>query len=795
MRFVPPAALVLCLAAALSEVLAGQQAGRNQVEGFARIDDLVREAMAAKLTPGAVVVVGRGDQTVYEKAFGFRATVPAEEPMTLDTVFDLASLTKVVGTTTAVMTLVEEGRLRLNDTVASHVPGFERYGKGGITIRHLMTHVSGLRPDVDLHPWSGYDAAIALAIDEVPTSAPGESFVYSDINFFLLGDIVKRITGQSLDAYLRARVFEPLGMTETGFLPPKSLLPRIAPTERCADQDAWPCKRPDAMPLRGVVHDPTSRRMGGIAGHAGLFSTARDLKLFARMLLGKGRLGTTRVLSAASVTAMTSQQTPPGMTSIRGLGWDIDTSYSSNRGDLFPVGTSYGHTGFTGTSLWIDPTSNSYVIFLSSRLHPDGTGDVGVLRSRIATVAAAALTSDGNQVVSAFRRIDPAANATAQSGLSRTLPVLTGIDVLARDGFKQLRGKKIGLVTNHTGRSKDGKSTIDLLHTAPGVTLVSLFSPEHGIRGILESNVPAGRDEKTGLTIHSLYGETRRPTDAMLAGIDTLVIDLQDVGVRFYTYQTAMAYVMEEAAKRKLSVVVLDRPNPINGWQIEGPTSEPSTEYISYFQMPVRHGMTMGELAKLFNEENKINADLTVIPLENWRRDYWYDDTGLAWINPSPNMRNLNQAALYPGIGAIEYSNVSVGRGTEQPFEQFGAPWIDGPRLSAALNARKLPGIRFYPITFTPKSSKFASEECQGVFMVITNRSALQPVRVGLEIAAMLSTMFGEKYDFSTTWRLFGTADPLERVKRGEDPAAVTARWSADEARWRRLRAKYLLYR
>ena len=789
----PPAALVLCVAAALSEVVAGQQAGLNRVEGsiFARIDDLVREAMAAKLTPGAAVLVGRGDQTLYEKAFGFRATVPAEEPMTLDTVFDLASLTKVVATTTAMMTLVEEGRVRLNDTVASHIPGFERYGKGGITIRHLMTHVSGLRPDVDLHPWTGYDAAIELAKDEVPTSAPGEAFVYSDINFFLLGDIVSRVTGQSLDAYLKARVFGPLGMTETGFLPPKSLLPRIAPTERCADQDAWPCKRPDAAPLRGVVHDPTARRMGGIAGHAGLFSTARDLQRFARMLLGKGRLGTTRVLSAATVTAMTSPQSPPGMTSIRGLGWDIDTSYSSNRGDLFPAGTSYGHTGFTGTSLWIDPASNSYVIFLSSRLHPDGTGDVGVLRSRIATVAAAAIYSEGTPSVTT----KVVSGASGSSRIVPVQPVLTGIDVLARDGFKQLRGKKVGLITNHTGRSKDGRTTIDLLHSAPGVTLVSLFSPEHGIRGILDSKVPAERDEKTGLTIHSLYGETRRPTDAMLAGLDTLVIDLQDIGVRFYTHQTTMAYAMEEAAKRKISVVILDRPNPVNGWQIEGPTSEPSTEFISYFQMPVRHGMTMGELAKLFNEENKIGAALTVIPAENWRRDYWYDDTGLPWINPSPNMRNLNQAALYPGIGAIEYSNVSVGRGTDQPFEQFGAPWIDGPRLAAALNARKLPGIRFYPITFTPKSSKYANEECQGVFMVITNRSQLQPVRAGLEIAAALSTMFGAKYDVGTTWRLFGVQDPLERVRRGEDPAAVSARWTADEARWRRLRAKYLLYR
>jgi len=769
--------------------------------GFTRIDDLVKEAMAARATPGAVVVVGRGDQTLYEKAFGFRATVPAEEPMTVDTVFDLASLTKVVGTTTAVMTLIEEGRLRLNDTVASHIPGFERYGKGGITIRHLMTHVSGLRPDVDLHPWSGYDAAIELAKDEVPTAAPGETFVYSDINFFLLGDIVKRITGQTLDAYLKARVFAPLGMTETGFLPPKTLLPRIAPTERC-NQDEWPCTS-NAPPLRGVVHDPTSRRMGGIAGHAGLFSTARDLKIFARMLLGKGRIGNTRVLSEASVMAMTSPQTPPGMRSIRGLGWDIDTSYSSNRGDLFPVGTSFGHTGFTGTSIWVDPNSNSYVIFLSNRVHPDGKGDVTPLRSRVATVAAAVIYSNGTPLMTGTIRLKPDATGTpvtsgpAASGFSRIVaePVLTGIDVLSRDGFKQLRGKKIGLLTNHTGKSRDGKTTIDVLHSAPGVQLVALFSPEHGIRGILDSNVPAERDEKTGLTIYSLYGETRRPTDAMLSGIDTLVIDLQDIGVRFYTYQTAMAYVIEEAAKRKLAVVVLDRPNPINGWQIEGPVSLPSKEYISYFEMPVRHGMTMGELAKLFNEENKINADLTVIPVENWKRDYWYDETGLTWINPSPNMRNLNQATLYPGIGVFEYANVSVGRGTDQPFEQFGAPWIDGPRLAAALNAKRIAGIRFYPIAFTPKSSKYANEECQGVFMVVTNRSALQPVRMGLEIVSALSTMFGDKLDLSTTWRLLGKPEPLERVRRGEDAAAVASAWTADEARWRRLRAKYLLYR
>jgi uncharacterized protein YbbC (DUF1343 family)/CubicO group peptidase (beta-lactamase class C family) len=801
------AAFVLLVSAVLSAAGSAQPRISGQVEGLGRIDELVKDAIAAKRTPGAVVVVGRGDQTLYEKAFGSRAIVPAEEPMTTDTVFDLASLTKVVGTTTAVMTLIEQGRLRLNDTVASHLPGFERYGKGGITIRHLMMHVSGLRPDVDLHPWTGYDAAIELAKDEVPTSAPGEAFVYSDINYFVLGDIVKRITGQTLDAYLKARVFGPLGMTETGFLPPKTLLPRIAPTERC-NVDEWPCTS-GAPPLRGVVHDPTSRRMGGIAGHAGLFSTAHDLKLFARMLLGKGKLGTTRVLSEASVAAMTSRQTPAGMSSIRGLGWDIDTSYSSNRGDLFPVGTTYGHTGFTGTSLWIDPNSNSYVIFLSNRVHPDGTGDVTPLRSRVATVAAAAIY-DGQDDRS-VRRF----SAMVQDGGSRTAvvnprlepsagpPVLSGIDVLARDGFKQLRGKKIGLITNHTGRSRDGQSTIDLLHSAPGVQLVALFSPEHGIRGILDENVPASKDEKTGLPIYSLFykGGTGRPQEGTLEGIDTLVIDLQDVGVRFYTYQLAMGYAMEEAAKKHVAVVVLDRPNPINGWQIEGPLSrepgagESPNTFIAYMPMPIRHGMTMGELAALYNEERQIKADLTVIAMENWKRDFWYDDTGLTWINPSPNMRNLNQATLYPGIGAFEYANVSVGRGTDQPFEQFGAPWIDGQRLAAVLNAKKIAGVHFYPIAFTPTTSKYANEACQGVFMVVMNRSALQPVRMGLEIVSALSTLYGDKFQPSTTWRLFGSAEPIERVMRGEDAASVASKWTADEAKWRRLRAKYLLYR
>jgi uncharacterized protein YbbC (DUF1343 family) len=376
-------------------------------------------------------------------------------------------------------------------------------------------------------------------------------------------------------------------------------------------------------------------------------------------------------------------------------------------------------------------------------------------------------------------------------------PVQTGLDVLRAQAFAPLKGKRVGLVTNHTGRARDGATAIDLLFAAKDLQLVTLFSPEHGIRGVLDAQVPSAVDEKTRLPIHSLYGETRRPTDEMLKGVDTLVLDLQDIGARFYTYMTTMAYVMEEAAKRNIAVVVLDRVNPINGVQIEGPALDKAQiGFTGYFAaMPIRHGMTMGELAQLFNVENRIGADLTVVRLRNWNRDDWFDMTGQPWINPSPNMRNLIQASLYPGIGAIEGTNISVGRGTDTPFEQLGAPWIDGVQLADALNDRNLPGIRFYPVRFTPTSSKSANDECQGVFMVVTDRLALRPVRVGAEIAAALSRLYGGAYEIDAAARLFGSAANLAALKSGGDPGALVSGWSAAEARWRLLRAKHLLYR
>jgi uncharacterized protein YbbC (DUF1343 family)/CubicO group peptidase (beta-lactamase class C family) len=755
---------------------------------------IIEEAIAEQKLPGAVVLVGYRDRVVYQRAFGNRAVVPAVEPMTVDTIFDLASLTKVVATTTSVMMLIEDGRIRLNDRVATFVPGFERYGKGDITIRHLLTHVSGLRPDLDLvDEWTGYDTAIQRAIDEVPTARPGEQFVYSDINFFLLGEIVRRVSGMPLDRFAATRIFDPLGMKDTMFLPPASLVSRIAPTQPCTPF-GWPCEGPDMKMLRGIVHDPTARRMGGVAGHAGLFGTASDLSIFVRMLLARGTYAGKRILAPLAVEKLTTPATPDRERNVRGLGWDIDSSFSSNRGELLPIG-SFGHTGFTGTSVWIDPATGLFVIFMSNRVHPDGKGDVTPLRARVATVAASALTTV------------PAAAAELQwtgrdFGASGTLPagaavsVMSGVDVLRADGFQILKGKRVGLVTNHTGHTRDGATTIDVIHDASGVKLVSLFSPEHGIRGILDAKFPSSVDDKTGLPIHSLYGETRRPTPEMLDGLDTIVIDLQDIGARFYTYMTTMAYVMEEAAKRKIAVVVLDRPNPINGFQIEGPLlDEAQLSFTGYMPMPIRHGLTIGELARLFNAERNIGADLTVVPMRNWQRDDWFDESGLPWINPSPNMRNLIQATVYPGIGAFESTNISVGRGTDTPFEQIGAPWIDGVALAGALNARLIPGVRFYPVRFTPSSSKYAGEECQGVFMIVTDRAALRPVRLGVEIASMLQRLYGSRFELELAGRLFGSRDSIARIRAGQDPAAIAASWGADESRWRLLRAKYLLYR
>jgi len=373
---------------------------------------------------------------------------------------------------------------------------------------------------------------------------------------------------------------------------------------------------------------------------------------------------------------------------------------------------------------------------------------------------------------------------------------LTGIDVLEAQKFAPLAGKRVGLITNQTGIDRNGRSTIDLLAHAPGVKLVALFSPEHGIRGTLDARVSSTTDETTGLPVYSLYGETERPTDAMLAGLDVLVFDIQDAGVRFYTYITTMGYAMEAAAAHHLAFYVLDRPDPLGGERIEGPILDRDrTNFVGYFPMPVRMAMTLGEMAQMFNAGKKIGCDLHVIRMQNWQRHMWFSDTGLPWVNPSPNLRSPDAGILYPGLEILQAGGVSVGRGTSRPFELLGAPWIRGEQLAAYLNRREIPGVRFEPQKFTPDSGLHKGELCEGVSVVLTDRDALQGMRMGIEIASALGKLYPGKFEVAKMIELVGNAATIKQFLAGEDPATIAASWSMDLEAFRKVRAKYLLYR
>ena len=375
-------------------------------------------------------------------------------------------------------------------------------------------------------------------------------------------------------------------------------------------------------------------------------------------------------------------------------------------------------------------------------------------------------------------------------------PVLTGIDVLVRDGFAALQGRRVGLVTNHTGVDRRGRTTARLLHEAPGVDLVALFSPEHGLHGLLDvATIADGEDAETGIRVYSLYGETRRPLPAMLEGVDTLVFDIQDIGTRFYTYISTLGLAMEAAAEHGLRFVVLDRPNPIGGDRVAGPVADPGREsFTAFHRLPVRHGMTVGELARLFRAGRVPQLDLEIVALERWRRADAFDATGLRWTNPSPNMRSLTQAFLYPGIGLLETTNLSVGRGTDTPFELFGAPWLDGVAFAATLNGLELPGVAFVPIEFTPDASKFAGERCGGVNVIVTDRARFEPVRTGVEIALALQRSYRGTWDLEAYDRLLVHAATLAAIRDGRPFAEIRADWQDALNAFRDRRAAVLLY-
>ena len=847
---------------------------------FTPITTLVNEAIAAHKLPGAVVLIDHNGRQVFEQAYGNRKVAgelgpngsTAAEPMTEDTIFDMASLSKCLSTATAMMQLYEQGKYQFDDPVAKYLPDFAANGKENVTIRELLTHYSGLPPDISLKdPWglAAPDKAegIRRALASPLKTTPGTHFEYSDINFITLGALVEKLSGESLDEYAEQHIFTPLGMKDTTYHSLERACPHgflrlgssalldmnhaeldligakvqdycatgtwntesifnTAPTAH--DDEGTAATNPDFDHLlRGTVHDPTTRRMGGVAGHAGVFSTAHDVALFAQALLDKLtkdtgpfplKQSTLKLMTEpeqpstaeSTATVFTPDGNPTKGVATRGFGWDINSAFSRPRGAIFPIG-SFGHTGFTGTSLWMDPASDTALIILANAIHPRGNPPISALRGEIATATAKAL------------------------GLEEDIsgPTLTGIDVLESTHFEALREAahrhgnhlRLGLLTNQTGLDSHGRRTVDILHTdaakaVPGLMLTTLFSPEHGLFGLKDTTKIANdTDPTTRLPILSLYGakpEQRRPRAEDLAKLDAVVIDLQDAGVRFYTYETVVGYFLEAAAEQKahghnLEIIVLDRPNPIGGVQVQGPVSDPGAEaYIDYMPLPVRHGLTLGELALYFNSERRlpsplsanvqvpIKAPLTVIPMQHWRRTEYFDETRLPWTNPSPNLRNLTAATLYPGLGFLDATDVSVGRGTSKPFEQIGASYIDAQQLAAYLTARKIPGVTFTPTTFSvvEDATRYPGhgKTIPGVAFTLTDRNALDATELGIEVVSALHHLYPQ-FPLAKTANLIANAGTMQSLANHEDPRKIAADWVTDLATFERQREPYLLYR
>jgi len=757
---------------------------------FSGINEAANDAVNSGEIPGTVILIGRGDDILLHRAYGSRGLLPQPAPMTVDTIFDLASLTKPFGTTLAVMSLVERGAIKLDAPLGRYLKEFRDKRYDDITIKRLLTHSAGLVA----YPPNGAVAAgfprAASAIAKLPLDyPPGSGFQYSDTGFILLAEAVRRVSGTPLDRYLEKTVFQPLGLRDTSFHPRMSVLGRVAPTEFV-----------NGVLLRGEVHDQRARLLGGVAGHAGMFSTSADLSRIIRMLLNRGTLDGKRIFQAATVKEM--WEPAPDSKSSRALGWDVSSSFSKTMAPFFPEG-SVGHLGFTGTAVWIDPATRSYLIVLTNRVHPYGGGASRIrdLRIRAAAVAGAQLFQPP-VVADPGPTSGPAADGPAPE---RVLPgeaalpperVLTGLDVLSEQKFAMLSGHSVGLVTNQTGVDMRGRRAIDLLVNAPGMRLTAIFTPEHGLMGQSDTDVPHGRDVVTGRPIWSLYGVTRRPTPGMLKDITLLVFDIQDVGARYYTYLTTLIYVMEEAAKQRIPVVVLDRPNPINGRIVEGPVMDTDLQsFTAPHPIPVRTGLTIGEFAKLAAAERKIPVSLTVVPLVGWDRDRWFDETGLPWVNPSPNIRSVTQALLYSGVGLLEATNLSVGRGTEMPFEVVGAPWIEPRGLAEALNRQGLRGVRFDPIWFTPTADVYAGVACGGVRMVVTDREAIRPVTVAFALARTLRERHRDQFRPENIQNLLVNRSTMWAFLRGEVLDRLVAWAEVDRSSFLNRRASYLMYR
>ncbi len=761
MRFLVTAIIVLVFTGGLSNGSSLHSQTYSQKTRLRTIEKIIADGIRRKRMPGCVVVIGSRDQILYRRAFGRRQIVPTAQAMTIDTVFDLASLTKPIATATSVMKLAADGKIKISDSAAKYWPEFAANGKRNVTVEQLLLHTSGLIADNSLNDYrNGMREAMKKVANQKLVAKPGERFIYSDVGYIALAEIVRRISGKTLEKFTQENIFKPLQMNDTMFTPREVLVKRAAPADRR-----------DGKWIKGVVHDPRAFHMNGVAGHAGLFSTADDLAKYCRAMLSMtstSESGQSSILPRRQIREMIRPRKIP--TGSRTWGWDHQTGYSTNRGDLFSK-SAFGHGGFTGTAVWIDPDQDLFVIFLSNRLHPDGRGSVNRLIGRICSIASATFA----KTKSDYR-------------------VLNGIDVLKADNFRILRGKRVGLITNQTGIDAAGRSTIEILHQSKQVNLVALFSPEHGILGKQDQHVNDAIDKKTGLKIHSLYGKSKKPDKASLQKIDVLVFDIQDIGTRFYTYMSTMCLAMRAASEMDIDFVVLDRPNPVNGVDVSGPVLDAGAEsFVGIQRVSIRHGMTAGELALMYATEQKLRRKPTIVKMKGWKRTAWLDQINSRWVNPSPNIRNLNQATIYPGLGMLETTNISVGRGTDSPFEIFGAPWINGSDLAKRLR-RHGRGVSFVPTTFTPQSSKFAGQMCFGVQIIITNRDQFDPVETGIQMALALKQLYPRQWQTQSLNRLIGNREMVRLIRQQRPSHEIQKAYQAELEKFKKRREKFLLY-
>jgi uncharacterized protein YbbC (DUF1343 family)/CubicO group peptidase (beta-lactamase class C family) len=923
---------------------------------FTAATTLINDAIAAHKLPGAVLLVGHEGEVVFHHAYGNRKLAgepgldgnpsPAE-PMTEDTIFDMASLTKDLATATAIMQLYEAGKIAsFDDPIQRYLPDFNPTAdpiRAKVTLRMLLTHTSGEAEDVSLKdPWglAAPDRAegFRLALSTPLKSAPAATFRYSDINFILLGMLVEKLSGQDEDVYVVEHIYKPLGMLNTQYHPfskacgPHMLkigaavtvnpppqvellnylcrtgswfvddVPRTAPTAHDDESTSNPSANPNFDHLlRGTVHDPTTRRMGGVAGHAGLFSTAHDVSLYAQALLDKLLRNTGPFPLKQSTLQLMVQPEQPGANlqqlvaanlatgaaqradrerccvnkdqdpllapaypaikgqNLRGYGWDIDTAFSKPRGRIFPIG-SFGHTGFTGTTLWMDPGSDTWYVLLANAIHPRGGAPISPLRGEVATAVATALGLYGTST-NAGAPSSTTASSSSKVGIGDSRPpssaapitcggsticdplltadqvarfpftqTQTGIDVLSATNFSDLKPiaaqhdnhLRLGLFTNQAGINKDRRRTVDILATdlpkaIPTAHLVTLFAPEHGLAALVDTErVPDETDAATGLHVTGLYGakvDQRHPSHEQLKDLDAVVIDLQDAGVHFWTYEAAMGYFLEAASREKnefnhrLDIIILDRPSLTGGLAVEGPVSDPGiSNYTDYMSLPARHGMTFGELARYFNTfklnaaGQPLNAPLTVIAMRGWTRDQFFDDTHLPWVNPSPNLRDPDAAILYPCIGLIDSANISVGRGTTEPFHIIGASFMNGHDVAAALTARHIPGVTFAPTTIPVAEDSntypYHGQTIEAIRFTVTDRVALDTPELGVEILAVLHKLYPAHFQYEKASRLsfFDNRATMEALARGDDPRTIAASWRPTLDAFKANRAKILIY-